>query len=172
MADHIIGFVTGGVSKAIAITSEVVAGDKGKASAARRRASQAQSQQAHGIERRGSASDNEEQQNLTEFEWALEELEEELGDPPAYTPAGEQAMVNTPQGLDRLQRLPQPVVIPQRRPGSRGRGFMRAYAPVLSTHANLDQSTFLKFLGDLDNATSASPIVSHTTETTNMYCSY
>ena len=38
-----------------------------------------------------------------------------------------------------------PVVIPQRRPGSKTRGFIRAYAPVLADF-DIDQETFLGFL--------------------------
>jgi hypothetical protein len=47
--------------------------------------------------------------------------------------------------------LPCPVILPQRRPGAKGRGFVRAYAPVL-TQAGIDQDTFLGFLNDWDDA--------------------
>lgn len=161
MADHIVGLFTGGVSAAIAITSEVIAGEKGRASAAKRReASQIQTQQTESLARRDSLSDGEDQQNMTELEWELAELEEELGEPPAYDFTNQ--VVDTAQGLDQLRRLPQPIVIPQRRPGSRQRGFMRAYAPSLGTHANLDQQTFFKFLSDFDRAASQHAIVSKT----------
>ena len=43
------------------------------------------------------------------------------------------------------RRLPCPVIIPQRRPRTKGRGFVRAYAPVL-TDCGIDQATFLEFL--------------------------
>lgn len=42
-------------------------------------------------------------------------------------------------------RLPCPVIIPQRRPRTKGRGFVRAYAPVLAD-CGIDQNTFLEFL--------------------------
>lgn len=42
-------------------------------------------------------------------------------------------------------RLPCPVIIPQRRPGTHGRGFVQAYAPVLA-ECGIDQTTFLMFL--------------------------
>ena len=42
-------------------------------------------------------------------------------------------------------RLPCPVIIPQRRPRTRSRGFVRAYAPVLND-CSIDQNTFLEFL--------------------------
>ena len=42
-------------------------------------------------------------------------------------------------------KLSCPVVIPQRRPGSKTRGFMRAYAPVLADY-DIDEKAFLDFL--------------------------
>jgi hypothetical protein len=53
--------------------------------------------------------------------------------PPAYYPQGQR-----PQ-------LPCPVILPQRRPRDRKRGFVRAYAPVLED-CGIDQATFLDFL--------------------------
>lgn len=50
-----------------------------------------------------------------------------------------------------LQKLPCPVIIPQRRPGKRERGFVRAYAPVLN-NCGISQDTFLKFLKDWNTA--------------------
>ncbi|KAI9850874.1 MAG: hypothetical protein M1830_006948, partial [Pleopsidium flavum] len=48
-------------------------------------------------------------------------------------------------------RLPCPVIIPQRRPQNNSRGFVRAYAPVLSD-CGIDQATFLDFLDCFDQA--------------------
>ena len=42
-------------------------------------------------------------------------------------------------------QLPCPVIIPQRRPRTKSRGFVRAYAPVLDD-CGIDQDTFLEFL--------------------------
>lgn len=158
MADHVIGFVTGGVSKAIAIGSELASGEKGRASReARRQRTAAEHNQDQ--QRKGSAdSDDGPEQNLTEYEWALEELEEELGDPPAYTEQQDQETLAFKNEV-ALQRLPQQVIIPQRRPGSKQRGFMRAYAPILGTHAGIDQESFLTFLNDFDKAAQSSPVV-------------
>lgn len=44
-----------------------------------------------------------------------------------------------------MKRLPCPVVIPQRRPGSKFRGFVRAYAPDLAD-SGISQDMFLEFL--------------------------
>ncbi len=48
-------------------------------------------------------------------------------------------------------RLPCPVILPQRRPHSKGRGFVRAYAPVLD-QCGIAQQTFLDFLDSFDKA--------------------
>ena len=56
--------------------------------------------------------------------------------PPAYTPS-ETGQVKG--------RLPCPVIIPQRRPRDKKRGFVRAYAPVLAD-CGIDQKIFLDFL--------------------------
>lgn len=53
-------------------------------------------------------------------------------------------------------RLPYPVIIPQRRPGAKGRGFARAYPPDLETRG-IDQETFMKFLQNFEDAQQASP---------------
>ncbi|CEJ62789.1 hypothetical protein PMG11_11276 [Penicillium brasilianum] len=54
------------------------------------------------------------------------------------------------------QRLLCPVIIPQRRPRNKGRGFVRAYAPVLAD-CGISQDVFLQFLEDCDTASKASP---------------
>lgn len=51
----------------------------------------------------------------------------------------------------RLNDLPCPVIVPQRRPRDKTRGFIRAYAPVLS-ECGIDQTTFLQFLETMDKA--------------------
>ncbi|QIW97508.1 hypothetical protein AMS68_003026 [Peltaster fructicola] len=53
-------------------------------------------------------------------------------------------------------KLPCPVIIPQRRPRNKSRGFVRAYAPVLQ-NVGIDQDTFLRFLTNFHKSTQASP---------------
>lgn len=65
--------------------------------------------------------------------------------PPAYAPSGQAA-----------GRLPCPVILPQRRPRDKKRGFVRAYAPVLED-CGIDQATFLDFLKTFHAASKASP---------------
>ncbi len=50
--------------------------------------------------------------------------------------------------------LPLPVIIPQRRPGVRVRGFVRAYAPDLE-RCGIDQDTFMDFLVTFTRASRA-----------------
>lgn len=52
-------------------------------------------------------------------------------------------------------KLPFPVIIPQRRPGAKRRGFVRAYAPVLQD-CGIGQDVFLKFISDFHKASQAS----------------
>jgi hypothetical protein len=53
--------------------------------------------------------------------------------------------------------LPFPVVLPQRRPRTKSRGFVRAYAPVLAD-LGIDQASFLEFLNGLHKAAQVYPI--------------
>lgn len=53
--------------------------------------------------------------------------------------------------------LPCPVILPQRRPKQKSRGFVRAYAPLLGECAGIDQSTFIDFLDTFDKSSQASP---------------
>jgi hypothetical protein len=50
-----------------------------------------------------------------------------------------------------IAALPCPVVVPQRRPKNKSRGFVRAYAPVL-LEAGIDQDTFIQFLEEWDKS--------------------
>ncbi|KAK4900352.1 hypothetical protein LTR27_002577 [Elasticomyces elasticus] len=53
------------------------------------------------------------------------------------------------------QPLPLPVIIPQRRPRARARGFIRAYAPVLED-CGINEATFIAFLDDFYESTQVS----------------
>jgi hypothetical protein len=54
------------------------------------------------------------------------------------------------------QKLPLPVILPQRRPKNRMRGFIRAYAPDLA-NCGIDEAMFLDFLETFNEASVASP---------------
>lgn len=59
------------------------------------------------------------------------------------------------------QRIPCPVIIPQRRPRNKDRGFVKAYAPVLD-NCGVSQEVFLKFLKDWLAASKVSSASSRT----------
>lgn len=59
------------------------------------------------------------------------------------------------------QRLPCPVIIPQRRPRNKDRGFVKAYAPALE-ECGISQNVFLKFLKDWLAASQVSGVSSET----------
>lgn len=61
----------------------------------------------------------------------------------------------TTEQLARITRLTLHVILPQKRPKDRSRGFIRAYAPVLESSA-IDQQTFIDFLATFERATQAS----------------
>ncbi|KAL8686279.1 MAG: hypothetical protein Q9218_007214 [Villophora microphyllina] len=109
-----------------------------------------------------------------EVDWALDDAAEDTEPLPEKKVGGEEETQesvetltnsipkNKSQYLDRkgatpVDRMPYPVVIPQRRPGTKSRGFVRAYAPVVEEH-NIDQETFLAFLKNFHKAAQASPI--------------
>lgn len=70
-------------------------------------------------------------------------IQDHAQSPPAVEPTSPRA------------RLPSPVVIPQRRPGSRSRGFVKAYAPVLELFG-IDRGSFSDFIQAANKAFEAS----------------
>ncbi|KAL6242908.1 hypothetical protein RBB50_010008 [Rhinocladiella similis] len=63
--------------------------------------------------------------------------------------------VDRPSGI---QPLPLPVILPQRRPKSKSRGFIRGYAPDLWHYKGIDRQTFLAFLKEFHKSSQASPV--------------
>ena len=107
-------------------------------------------------------------------DWALDEAASGIDDAsnPTKPQAGDQALQPsvtelmagikppkyTPMSAARGKNaLPFPVVLPQRRPRTKSRGFVRAYAPVLAD-LGIDQAAFLEFLTGLHKAAQAYPI--------------
>jgi hypothetical protein len=111
---------------------------------------------------------------LPEFEedeedWALDEAARSAN--PAPYDAEEEENKKAPKGVDEIvkafiaqypppppfpagmmaPRLFAPVIIPQRRPKDKKRGFVRAYAPALE-ECGVDQKAFLGFLKNWGNA--------------------
>ena len=97
-----------------------------------------------------------------EADWALDEAAAEGEDEePASSNENENKNPNERAGNGAtkkpMQKLPFPVIIPQRRPGTKTRGFVRAYSPILE-ESGISQDAFLGFLKDLHKAAQASPI--------------
>lgn len=98
--------------------------------------------------------------DLNEEDWALDEIvtsDEEVSEGLYELNTTSGSSLPEPQTLT-LRKLPFPVIIPQRRPRTKSRGFVRAYAPVLE-ESGIDQETFLKFLRNFNSAVQASPII-------------
>ena len=115
-----------------------------------------------------------------EKQWDLDEAQQGLPDgtyseeePPSYSAiAPSVPQISTLEGANIteafLKRYPKParneenkplslpVILPQRRPKDRTRGFIRAYAPELEIKG-IDQAMFLDFLQTFEKASGASP---------------
>lgn len=61
-----------------------------------------------------------------------------------------------PPDVKSIPKLSMPVILPQRRPKSRQRGFIRAYAPILDS-STISQDMFLDFLETFHKSSQASP---------------
>lgn len=57
-----------------------------------------------------------------------------------------------------VKPLPCPVILPQRSPRHRSRGFVRAYAPLLGECSGIDQTQFITFLEEFDQAIKVNPV--------------
>ncbi|KAE8337988.1 hypothetical protein BDV24DRAFT_153876 [Aspergillus arachidicola] len=119
--------------------------------------------------------DLEREVNQDEAVWELDETAQQVRLPiyeesqPATAAAGQteeakkekkenmvRGLVQMAGPVQTVQRIPCPVIIPQRRPGNKDRGFVRAYAPVLAD-CGINQDVFLNFLEDFFQASKASP---------------
>ena len=95
----------------------------------------------------GDETDNDED------DWAREAIQDELANPPNEKPVTNVSKLigdffaRHPDHLRGAPYapLPCPVIIPQRRPNAKNRGFVRAYAPVLQD-SGIEQSLFSDFL--------------------------
>lgn len=132
-------------------------------------------------ERRGlEHQEPQEPEDLIEEQWELDDAQDDL--PPEYSieedssgdhhnfqgelVAPKKWSVNKflaryppPQSFSDRTLLPQlslPVILPQRRPKDRTRGFIRAYAPALEP-CGIDQQMFLDFLETFERSSEANP---------------
>ena len=94
-----------------------------------------------------------------EADWALDETvdETEREDSTATRPDMPIPVHGAVSTKDRVRKLPFPVILPQRRPGTKTRGFVRAYPPVLG-EMSISQDAFIWFLKEFHKSAQASPI--------------
>ncbi|KAL1852526.1 hypothetical protein Daus18300_012124 [Diaporthe australafricana] len=107
---------------------------------------------------------------VDEIAWAFDEVQEDINTNSSKTVTPHHTPPDSPKlGESFLQshtfamtspmvanRLDIPVVITQRRPKARTRGFIRAYAPNLQK-VGIDQDTFIDFIDQLNKAVEPSP---------------
>lgn len=101
-----------------------------------------------------------------EDEWNLDDAQDdEIGDGVYDAPSTEAGKVEDlfirkhpppARNSHGSEGLAMPVVIPQRRPKERARGFVRAYAPVLE-NCGIDQATWMEFLEVFQKSGTANP---------------
>ncbi|KAG9527764.1 hypothetical protein KCU93_g4893, partial [Aureobasidium melanogenum] len=107
--------------------------------------------------------------NPEEEAWELDEAQDDLVGEPEIQPTDEAIDPGTladafisrlrpalsPADLSHPRdKLPFPIIIPQRRPADRSRGLVRAYPPILETRG-IDQTTFIDFIETFNKSTQA-----------------
>ncbi|KAG9663401.1 hypothetical protein KCU64_g1340, partial [Aureobasidium melanogenum] len=124
--------------------------------------STSRSDSAHPVDDPLPAQEGDEAGEDLETEWNLDDAQIEIAGEYSQGLADmnpERTFMEKHNERSRLEpscRLALPVVIPQRRPKDRSRGFIRAYAPVLQD-VDIDQSTWLDFLDTLQKSSAADP---------------
>ncbi|KAM0547753.1 hypothetical protein ACHAO7_007150 [Fusarium culmorum] len=174
----ILGSAVRGVAGGIGLVSESVSSYKDKRNAEKNAPPAQPVQQSQGSSS-NDAPVSQSQQNTyqqpsqkgdaTERQWELDDTQTELLSNPNGESSSssqtaqndtdlatifirEHGLTNPPTG----QRLEIPVILAQRRPKNRSRGFVRGYAPILED-VGIDQETWLDFLDKFDAASMASP---------------
>ena len=125
-------------------------------------------------ERAGESNEGEENEKECheegdEEQWDLDDAQDHLPSHSAESGPKQRPFERDPKNINQnfvndyplqpgqeLGKLALPVVLPQRRPKDRSRGFIRAYAPDL-TSCGIDQAMFLDFLETFSLASQASP---------------
>ncbi|KAL6716600.1 hypothetical protein ACLMJK_006167 [Lecanora helva] len=106
-------------------------------------------------------------ENSVEREWDLDDAQESIllefaanGIAHSSTDSIEAFLADCKTAPDSkhtpTKKLAFPVVLPQRRPKERSRGFVRAYAPILE-NCGIDQATWLAFLDSFQKSSAANP---------------
>lgn len=167
-----IGKIFKGLATGVGLLLESVQHHKEK----KRAQTQQEQQQQQEAERVMSEDDRAQSETTArgfdEADWQLDEAQQELARETSQTPSTPGSPEKTPELADNFirnhpppphseapssaARLKLPVVVTQRRPKARERGFVRAYAPILED-VGIDQDSFLDFLDKLNKAVEPSP---------------
>ncbi|KAM3424165.1 hypothetical protein BST61_g11292 [Cercospora zeina] len=153
----IISVAIGGISSGIGLISERKKNKKQRAEAEAR----SQERTAKAMPQPASPMDE------LEAHWILDDAQQEIGTKSGYghnsydqhrDMHSDPDFEGFPPTYDQSYatgRLPFPVLLPQRRPTDRSRGFVRAYAPVLES-CGIGQHEWLHFLDQFEKSTQAS----------------
>ncbi|THZ93624.1 hypothetical protein D6C88_02654 [Aureobasidium pullulans] len=160
------GFVRAGirsVSGAVGLASESIKSRKTeRQSPPGERPTAPRSESAHAVSESLSTSQADEAGGDLENEWNLDDAQDQIAEGQTRTAVDAEPKLTFfakyCQKTDRLSagQLALPVVLPQRRPRDRSRGFIRAYAPMLQD-VSIDQTTWLDFLDTLQKSSAADP---------------
>ena len=152
------GFVRAGirsVSGAVGLASESIKSRKTERQSPQgERPTAPRSESAHAVSESLSTSQADEAGGDLENEWNLDDAQDQVAEGQTRTAVDAEPKLTFfekyCQKTDRLSagQLALPVVLPQRRPRDRSRGFIRAYAPMLQD-VSIDQTTWLDFLDTL-----------------------
>ncbi|KAG9495326.1 hypothetical protein J7337_013565 [Fusarium musae] len=167
----LIGSAVRGVAGGIGLMSESVSSYKEKRAAEKNPAS-SESQSSGTVVENEPPSNYKPQpsqyEDSTERQWELDETQSELlSSPHDGADTAQQTQVDKDLVASFLRvhgsstgrtnaQLELPVILAQRRPKDRTRGFVRGYAPMLET-VGIDQAAWLDFLDKFDQSTRASP---------------
>jgi hypothetical protein len=147
-----------GIGSGIGLAAEAIAHNKEKKALERERSRSPYPPEKHAVDDKDHDDDDSDDFHDDEEEWALDAAAGELDPPPAYDElkdipvddvvASFREKHPAPTQVQSFRPLPCPVILPQRRPKDKTRGFILAYAPVLGECSDIDQKTFLDFLDD------------------------
>lgn len=163
-----VGLLVRGIAAGIGLASESYQHHKEK------KASQTQAEKDNESaaiitqDERASQHDAQMSQQLDEAVWELDEAQDQVSQDRSRTATATNEgvtgladlfLVAHPRPLTHtMGQLALPVVITQRRPESRAKGFVRAYSPFLED-VGIDQTTFLDFLNNLNKSLAPSPLI-------------
>jgi hypothetical protein len=161
-----VGMLVRGIAAGIGLASESYQHHKEKKASQTRAGRDDENATAVTQEERELQHDAQLSQEIDEAVWELDEAQDQVSQyqsRPAAATDEEVAgladlflVTHTRPPPFSAGQLALPVIITQRRPSSRTKGFVRAYSPLLAD-VGIDQTTFLDFLSNLNKSLAPSP---------------